>query len=268
MHFFSPTSPQPNRPLFCFLPGMDGTGRLLRTQQPQLARSFDLRCLSIPPEDLSGWEILVDRTVGLIEAELERNRHRDLYLCGESFGGCLALKVALKIPHRLKRLILVNPASSFKQRPWVQWGSYLTHWLPSWFYPVSVTGMLPFLAALRRITQTDRRALLEAMQSVPQQTSIWRLELLRSFHVEPRQLRQLGLPAVVIASGSDRLLPSVTEAQFLTRELPDAEMVVLPDSGHACLLETDVNLYAIVKDCDPDLDRPTKDSACAGIIDN
>lgn len=54
-------------------------------------------------------------------------------------------------PHWFSRLILVNPASSIKQQPWLQWGSYLTQWLPDWFYPSSIVGLLPFLGALGRI---------------------------------------------------------------------------------------------------------------------
>lgn len=254
MYFFNPTTSESHRrPLFLFLPGMDGTGRLLRTQEPQLSQVFNLRYLTIPPQDLDDWDKLTDRTIDLIDQELHCHPEQDIYLCGESFGGCLAMKVAIKIPDKLKRLILVNPASAFKQQPWVEWGSHLTGWLPSWLYPLSIIGFLPLLARLPKITKSDRQALLKAMQSVPQSTSIWRLGLLRSFDIQPYQLRKLNLPVLLIASGSDRLLPSITEAQFLTRQLPKANMVVLPNSGHACLLETDVNLCKIIKDHDIDL---------------
>ncbi|AMW30915.1 MULTISPECIES: alpha/beta fold hydrolase [Arthrospira] len=250
MYFFNPTPGQSHLPLFLFLPGMDGTGRLLRTQQRRLSQFFNLRCLTIPPEDVNDWDTLTDRTVALIQQELSLNLNQDIYICGESFGGCLAMKVAMQIRDQLKGLILVNPASAFKQQPWIEWGSHLTDWLPSWLYPLSMIGFLPFLAKLPGITIGDRQALLEAMQSVPQRTSSWRLGLLRSFDIQPDQLRQLDLPVLVIASGSDRLLPSITEAQFLTRKLPKANMVILPNSGHACLLETDVNLCQIIRDHD------------------
>ena len=42
---------------------------------------------------------------------------------------------------------------------------------------------------------------------------------------------------LLIASGEDRLLPSLTEAVRLQSLLPSAQRVVLPDSGHTALLE-------------------------------
>ncbi|KEI66358.1 alpha/beta fold hydrolase [Planktothrix agardhii] len=247
MNFLKPTAPRPDLPLFLFFPGMDGTGQLFTVQIPRLMDAFEIRCLTIPQTDQSNWETLVKKTIDLIEIERKTNPKREIYLCGESFGGCLALLVAIFAPHWFSRLILVNPASSIKQQPWLQWGSYLTQWLPDWFYPSSIVGLLPFLGALGRIEASERQALLTAMKSVPQGTSVWRLELLRLFKPSKSDLNRVNIPVLVIASGADRLLPSVLEARFLTQTLPNAQMVVLPDSGHACLLERDTDLYTIIQ---------------------
>ncbi|MGB3508045.1 MAG: alpha/beta fold hydrolase [Microcoleaceae cyanobacterium] len=248
INWLRPFVPKPELPLFVFLPAMDGTGKLLRFQQSKLSQAFDLRCLSIPPNDLSSWELLVEKTIKLIKIEKETKPLRPIYLCGESFGGCLALKVAVTASELFDKLILINSASSFRQQPLVRWGSYLTQWLPSYLYPLSVTGLLPFLAALGRMERDERQALLEAMQSVSQQTSIWRLELMRSFRVDKTDIEALQLPVLAIASAADRLLPSISQARFLVKHLPEAKMVILPNSGHACLLEADVDLYQIIRD--------------------
>jgi len=247
LNFLQPTSPRPDLPLFLFLPGMDGTGQLFNVQIPRLMDAFEIRCLTIPQTDKSDWETLAKKTIDLIEVERKTNPKREIYLCGESFGGCLALLVAIVAPKWFNRLILVNPASSIKQQPWLRWGSYLTKWLPDWFYPSSVIGLLPFLASLGRIEASERQALLAAMNSVPKETSAWRLELLQAFKPNESHLRDINIPVLVIASGADRLLPSVLEGQFLTQTLPNAQMVVLPDSGHACLLENDIDLYTLIQ---------------------
>src|SRR6478672_4128964 len=158
--FLTPSRLNPDYPLFVFLPGMDGTGQLLRTQTEGLEVAFDIRCLAIPADDLTSWEVLTDQVVALIEAELEKQPHRSVYLCGESFGGCLAIKVALRSPHLFDRLILVNPASSFNQRAWLNWGSLVSGWLPEVLYRIGSVWLLPFLAALERMTKSDARALL------------------------------------------------------------------------------------------------------------
>lgn len=245
--FLTPGRVNPNYPLFVFLPGMDGTGRLLRSQTKGLETAFDVRALAIPPDDLTNWEDLAGKVANLAEAELKDRPSRSVYLCGESFGGCLALKVALQTPQLFDRIILVNPASAFNLRPLLRWGSQLNRLVPELFYPVSALALLPFLSALSRTTPRDRRALLEAMQSVPAKTANWRISLVSEFDVDETQLRRLTQPVLIVAGAADNLLPSVLEAERLVNCLPNAKKVVLPESGHACLLEKDVSLFEIMK---------------------
>ena len=245
--FLTPRKLQPQYPLFVFLPGMDGTGKLLRLQTVGLEAAFDVRCLMIPPEDLTNWDVLSEQVIQLIHAELEKNPHRSVYLCGESFGGCLAMKVAVTSPQLFKRVILVNPASSLHRRSLLVWGSQLAEFVPQCVYQFGAVGLLPFLASLGRIKQGDRHEMLKTIRSVPPETVIWRLSLIRQFDLDDTQLRQLTQPVLLIASAMDRLLPSLSEVQRLVKILPDARMLVLPDSGHACLLEADINLYKIMQ---------------------
>lgn len=245
--FLTPKNINPDYPLFVFLPGMDGTGQLLRTQTEGLEKAFDVRCFAIPPNDLESWDDLASSLTNLIEAELKKQPSRSVYLCGESFGGCLAVKVALKSPHLFNRIILINPATSFNQRPLLKLGVHLGPWMPDFFYPISSLVLLPFLSALGRISPTDRRALLNAMQSVPPKTVTWRLSMVTEFEVDETQLHRLAQPILILAGAADKLLPSVQEAERLANLLSDAKMVVLPYSGHTCLLEKDVNLLEIIK---------------------
>jgi pimeloyl-ACP methyl ester carboxylesterase len=86
------------------------------------------------------------------------------------------------------------------------------------------------------------------MRSVPAKTANWRISLVSEFDVDRAEFRRLTQPVLVIAGGEDRLLPSVSEAERLVHCLPNATMKVLPESGHTCLLEADVNLFDILKD--------------------
>lgn len=248
--FLTPKRLQPKYPLFVFLPGMDGTGQLLRTQTDGLEVAFDVRCLMIPPNDLSSWDVLSNQVIDLIEGELKINPHRLVYLCGESFGGALALKVAFKVPKLFNRIILVNPASAFHRRPWLNWASQLIYLLPSCLFDVGAVGLLPFLASLGLVEPSIRHDLLKTMRLVPPETVLWRLSLIKEFDATAPQLRCLTQPVLLLASALDRLLPSVTEARYLVKNLPNAKMVVLPDSGHACLVEEKVNLYNIMQEED------------------
>ena len=247
VYFIDPREVNQDAPLFIYLPGMDGTGELLQTQSDNLAASFDLRCLSIRTDNYSTWQNLAKDTVQRIKSELAHKTNREVYLCGESFGGCLALKTVLAAPEIVTKLILVNPASSFNQLPILSWGADITSWLPAWVHRYSAAGLLPFLVRLNRISDCDRDRLIKSMKSVPPHVISWRLSLLKNFQVADEQLRSLKMPSLIVAGAADGLLPSVTEAQKLANLLPQARMTVLPQSGHACLLETEINLYQILK---------------------
>lgn len=246
-YFQTPRPTNPNAPLFIYLPGMDGTGDLLSRQLAGLERGFDIRCLTIAINDLSSWEELTEQVVELIEQALQHRSERSVYLCGESFGSCLALKVSLHSPHLVHHLILINSATAFKQHPWIYWGSYLVRPFPEPFSQWSRLAFLPFLAALNRMEVSDRRTLLKTMQAVSQETSIWRISLLRNLQFSPKELQQIEQPTLLVAGRRDCLFPSVAEAERLAAHIPHAKVHVLPHSGHACLLEADVDLFDIMQ---------------------
>lgn len=246
-YFRTPRPTNPRAPLFIYLPGMDGTGLLLDRQLAGLEKGFDIRCLTLALNDLSTWEKLTEQVINLVKVELRQEAQQSVYLCGESFGGCLALKVIDRAPELFKRLVLINPASSFKHDPRTYWGSWLVRPFPEPLHRLSCLSFLPFLAALSQISPNNRRALLDAMQSVSQETSVWRISLLRDFQISEAELRRITQSSLIIASRNDRLLPSVAEAERLSALLPNAQTYTLPNSGHACLLEADVDLYNIIQ---------------------
>ncbi len=247
MKLLSPFSSQSCSPLFIYFPGMDGTGKLFHRQAKRLQDFFSIRCLCIPSHDQSDWPTLVNKTITLIRKELEDHPHSSVYLCGESFGGCLAMKVALAVPELIEKIILVNPASSFNKRSFLKWGVELNQWVPNYVYKVATVVLLGFLGSSDRMNNKDSQALLDAMQSLPQEVVSWRLSLLRDFEIKTRNLRMFEKPILLLASQEDKLLPSVEEGRELINYFPNSRLTILPKSGHACLLENDINLLKILE---------------------
>ncbi|CAK6687827.1 alpha/beta hydrolase [Synechococcus sp. CBW1107] len=241
------TPATPSRPLFVFLPGMDGSGTLLQSQVAGLSPHFDIRSLSIPPDDRTGWGELTERVATLIRVEQQRHPGHTTTVCGESFGGCLALSLISRFPDLCDQLILVNPASSAGRQPWISACSSLTQLLPAPLYRLSTLSLCNLLIASHRVSRPRRQRLLAAMQAVSPQSAAWRLALLRQFRLEDLAIDRVRQPVLILASGADRLLPSRREAWRLERCLPRATTLLLPDSGHACLIESQVNLSAILK---------------------
>jgi pimeloyl-ACP methyl ester carboxylesterase len=234
-------------PLFIYLPGMDGSGELFGIQAEALKRFFELKCLKIPTQDLGDWESLVCRSLALIKSELDNNLSREIYLCGESFGACLAIKIALAAPELFHKIILVNPASSFRQQTWLNWTTEIVQVVPDFIHQGATFGLLPLLCSLDKTKEKERIALLEAMRSLPQKIVSWRLSLLKNFAIETYKLKDLIQPILILASDRDLLLPSVREAQRLRKFLPHAKLEILAESGHACLLEREIKLDRILQ---------------------
>jgi pimeloyl-ACP methyl ester carboxylesterase len=238
--FLPPHLAQPHLPLLVLFPGMDGTGKLFTKQIAGLVDRFDIRCLSIATNDLTGWAGLVDRAVQLILSELAKGR--ELYLCGESFGACFAMQVAEQLGTKINKLILINPASSFARLPLLAAGSALSGLLPNALYSISAMILVNFLIDGDRVAPAERQSLIGAILSVHPQTAAWRLNLLRQFPVDSIVPKLIHIPTLLIAGELDRLLPSSLEVNILSQLLSDSKTLLLPNSGHACLLERDIYL--------------------------
>lgn len=251
---------------------MDGTGKLFQAQAEKLSRWFDLRCLVLPPQQRTDWQTLTHQVSQLISGELEKesvvpeskvsgsrpnrkgsrlksspDRRREVYLCGESFGGCLAMQVLAHSPHLFEKIILINPASSFRRVPWMQLGPLITHRVPNLVYRYGAQGLIPFLIEPFRVDWRDRVALANAMGSVPAKTAAWRMGLLGKFDIERIPLERMTHPVLIIVGENDRLLPSKREAKSLVARFPNAKQVLLPGSGHACLIESQTDLSQILR---------------------
>jgi len=246
-YFLTPELSNSNYPLFIFLPGMDETGKeLMYIQTAGLEAAFDVRCFVVPPDVLTSWDEMIEKVATLTKIELEKVPQSHVYLCGESFGGCLALKVLEKFPQLFTKIILINSASSFHRVPWLSFGSLLFPYTPQLFYKISSFLSLPFLANLSRISPTASLALSKSTSTAPQETANQRLSLMREFDVDENKLSQITQPVLLIGSRNDRLLPSEAEAQYLSNIFPNHQIITLPHSGHACLVERDVNLYQLL----------------------
>lgn len=258
LSFLAPAGKHPQKPLFVYLPGMDGSGQLFHLQIPDLQPHFDLRCVAISPDALSSWEDMAAQVVTLIRQEASP---QPIYLCGESFGACLALHVVAQAPTLASHLILINSASSFYRFPWLHWVANLTPWVLPPLYQTSALGSLPILANLSRIHPDHHTALLRAMRAVSQTSTAWRLGLLSQFRLDAleRSLQRCQTDTLIIASQADRLLPSMEEAQRLASVLPNPCIYPLPHSGHVSLLEDGISLGKILAAVNF-LSRPNRDA--------
>ena len=152
------------------------------------------------------------------------NGYPPFVLFGHSMGGAIALDYALRFPQDLAGLVLIGTGARLRVHP-----DYLNRCLDDaqWraeapaYYEAINRQLAPQLAA-------------RALQSGPM---VERNDLLACdrFDVMER-VREIAIPSLVIV-GADDVMTPVRYAEYLGRELPDAEVVVVPGSGHFVTLE-------------------------------
>lgn len=94
--------------------GADGTaGGLTPHLRALQAHGFSVRCAIIPSSNRFGWRQLTDAVSPmLLKANRDANGH-GVVVVAESFGACLALRLALACPQAIAHLVLINSATAF-----------------------------------------------------------------------------------------------------------------------------------------------------------
>ena len=104
------TAPDERKPRLIYLPDIALSDSTLRWQLPSLAREYNVEALTASPDDQTDF----DGLASVVTAALEQGT-APVFLVGESFGGVLALLVALQLrgcPHsNLRGLVLINAAT-------------------------------------------------------------------------------------------------------------------------------------------------------------
>jgi len=228
-------------PLLIYLPGMEGTGKLFYRQEPSLGRAYTVVSLpsrSVAPFD---YEQLKDDVLSVLEME----HAEKATIVAESFGGTVALQFALFHQNRIERLVLINTFPYFRRRFRLFFGSLL---LPLTFFKLGNTVREFFYQTamgMEGISREDINRLQECSFSHGYQTSRQRMLLIKNFDVRKR-LQEITVPVTIIASGRDKLIPSIREARFMASRLTDARIIQLPEHGHTPLVSRDFLLSSVL----------------------
>jgi pimeloyl-ACP methyl ester carboxylesterase len=225
---------------------MDGTGELFHRQVPGLSRSFRVATYALR-NDAPSMDVLVGDLARTIEAvdPLERRA----IVVGESFGGALALSLALTAPERVRALVVLNSFPHFTPQLRLR----LAHWGLS-VVPWGAMGLVRRLTAFRMHSRHTHAEEIRRFMALTARAShsgyLNRLRLLREYDVRHR-LREIPVPTLFLAADEDHLVPSVAEARFMAARVPGSLVRVLAGHGHVCLIAPDLSLEEILLDWAP-----------------
>jgi len=160
-------------------------------------------------------------------------------LVGNSAGGTIALLTALTYPQRVQALVLVDAAvydhggsldlvRLVANTPQMQrLGPLLVRRIRTWG--------LDFVRSAwhdpSKITAEVWEGYLKPLQAENWDRGLWEMVRVSQSHDLPERLAEIRVPCLVISGDDDRIVPTEQSIR-LADELPDAELVVIPDCGH------------------------------------
>jgi pimeloyl-ACP methyl ester carboxylesterase len=163
----------------------------------------------------------------------------DAVLVGNSAGGTVAVQTLLAHPERVQALVLVDAAI------------YEGGGTPGWIRPLLKTPQMDRLGPLlarqisrqgdaflesawhdpSKITPQIREGYREPLRAQHWDRALWELTKASRRRDLADQIGDLAVPSLVISGDDDRIVP-VESSIRLAEQLPNAELVIIPNCGH------------------------------------
>ncbi|MEQ8673019.1 MAG: alpha/beta hydrolase [Aggregatilineales bacterium] len=152
---------------------------------------------------------------------------QQVIVAGHSMGGAIAQTLALTYPERIKAIILAGTGAKLRVHPNIlerllvdqsEVGELLKQWMWS-----STTS-----AALREASY-------QQFMEIPAETTYHDYYACNNFDIRA-QLDEIKQSALVIGGTEDQLTP-LKYSEYLSQNLPDAELVIVKGGGHMMALE-------------------------------
>ena len=175
-------------------------------------------------------------------------------ICGWSLGGQIAMKLALDIPERINKLILVSTTPSFVQHEdwiWAMEEATLKLFIKNLkqdytstlnrFFTLQISGYVNTNSLLRQLRKSIFR------EGIPDQDGLQiGVQILLSTDLR-RSIKNINQP-VTLLHGERDVIVHPNAARWLHENLQDSKLIMLPDCGHIPFLShTDQFLSSIFK---------------------
>ncbi|MER5432379.1 alpha/beta hydrolase [Streptomyces sp. NPDC002588] len=181
---------------------------------------------------------LVEDCVGLMDAL----GLADAHLAGFSFGGAIALNVALRHPERVRSLVVgATPRSFARPSPFVERALTLTP---------EERAVVMLDASISPRAQRDERLmgvvndLLRGRVTAPGSR---RAAAITTHHLTRTQLASIAVPTLLVYGSDDPVVPP-SEGRELRAALPAAELVELEEARHGVALEHPARVAGLIND--------------------
>lgn len=201
----------------------------------------------------------IDAYADELQGQLSSSEMGACVLIGHSMGGYIALAAAEKYPDRVKGVVLVNSTAfadpdteqqrqkreEAKQRLETEGGHV--------FVEKAIPAM--FSEQHRQVLADTIQQLVDAHKNLPEAAMLAGLQAIRTRPDRSDFLRDADLPVLIIAGREDKAIP-FERSEELKQKLPNAEFVVLDQSGHLGMIEEPEQVLLAIR---PFLEKITVD---------
>jgi len=170
---------------------------------------------------------LLDTAQGFVE----RVAPHGAYLAGNSMGGWIAAKIAIRRPELARGLALINPGGpALRAEDWADFARVIS--------AEDAGAVNQLVARLFHRPPLAARFLARDLRRMMQAPSVTQLfgTLRAEDFVTEEELRRIDCPAVLIWGEDDRLIPAGCR-EFFRENLPRVRYEPVPDCGHCPQLE-------------------------------
>jgi pimeloyl-ACP methyl ester carboxylesterase len=219
------------------VPGMDGTGELFYRQVPLLQKSYTVATYALR-DHAASLDVLTGDLKRVIEQVAPAERRA--IVMGESFGGAVALTLALTYPEHVSALVILNSFPYFVPQFPLRMAIAGLRILP-WGAMSLVRYVTAFHLHSRHTHRDELKRFIELTARATRAGYISRLRLLKSYDVRDR-LNEICCPTLFLAADQDHLVPSLAQARYMAERVPSATVRVLSGHGHICLIAPHLDL--------------------------
>jgi len=218
-----------------YVPGIDGSGELLLGTTERLRRVARLVRLRYETIDAGGEpEIGYDGLAGSVVAVLDELGIESCALLAESFGGAVAMHVALAHRERVSRLELVNTFPHFSRRTNLCVSRTFAPLVPKWLFTLGRNVSCPWSLFGKRREADAIRRFREIGGTCFDRGYRHRLAMLAVLDLRPL-LSEIAQPVTIYAGTEDRVVDSVPQARAMQQLLPNANVEIVDGGGHLIL---------------------------------
>ena len=222
-------------PAVVLLHGLGSSGADWPEQQVALEARYRIVAVDLPGHGASrlpAGPLTVDGMAADVEALLVALGEEPAHVVGLSLGACVALRLALGAPARVRSLTLVNPFARLQPTgP----GDVARLALRTLLLGTAPMSMVAAHVARRLFPWPEQRALYDAavasLAATPRAAYFAGMRALARFDARG-QVAAIRQPTLIVAGDRDTSVPLAAKLA-LAAAIPRAQLLVVPGSGHA-----------------------------------